>query len=112
MSWYAAGRERSTLSRRIASLDVSGVLMPRTAVQQKSIDAAIKALKDGAAAPGDDVIEPLFARAAAAAKAEISGRAAANPFTAAANVDMFRKRFHMDLVADAKTKAVKVVKMA
>ena len=108
----AAGAESEGASLRAARSAVESALEKDAAVQQRSIDAAIKALKDGAAAPADDVIEPLFAKAAAAAKAEISGRAAANPFTTAANVDMFRKRFHMDLVADAKTKVVKVVKMA
>ena len=105
----AAGAESEGASLRSARAAVEAALEKDAAVQQRSIEAALKALKDGQAAPADDVIEPLFAKAAQAAKAEIAGRAAANPFTAASNVDMFRKRFHMDLVPSGKT--VKVVKM-
>ena len=107
----AAGADAEGASLRAARAAVEGALEKDAAVQQRSIDAAIKALKDGQAAPADDVIEPLFAKAAQAAKAEIQGRAAANPFTLASNVDMFRKRFHLDLVAGS-GKSVKVVKLA
>jgi len=107
----AAGAESEGASLRAARAAVEAALEKDAAVQQRSIEAALKALKEGQAAPADDVIEPLFAQSAKAARAEAEGRAAANPFTAAGNVDMFRKRFHMDLAADAKSKTVRVVKL-
>lgn len=106
----SAGADSEGAALRGARAAVEAALEKDAAVQQKSIEAAIKALKEGQSAPADDVIEPIFSRGVAAAKAEAASKAAANPFTNAQNVDMFRKRFNLDLVSSGKG-AVKVVKL-
>lgn len=66
-------------------------------LQQKSIDAAIKALKEGASAPTDDVVGPLFTKAMAEqSKKAAAATAATNPFTDPQQVEMFRKRFGLE----------------
>lgn len=60
-------------------------------LQQKSLDAAIKSLKEGT--PAEDVVAPLFASAVAKARAELASKPAAKPFTSPQQIDMFAKRF-------------------
>jgi len=95
----SAGAESEGSALRAARAAVESALEKDAAVQQKSIEAAIKALKDGESKAADDVVEPLFNKGAAAAKAEAASKAASNPFTKEQNVELFRKRFGFDLVA-------------
>lgn len=61
-------------------------------LQQRSIDAAIKALKEGSIS--EDVVAPLYSAAVEKAKAELAGAAVkASPFADAQQQDIFKKRF-------------------
>ncbi len=81
---------------QVARASVESALEKDAAFQAKSVDAAIKALKEGVIAPADDIIAPAFAAAVAKATKDFASRPSANPFTNAQQVDMFAKRFGFD----------------
>lgn len=75
----------------MARSSVEAQLASDAALQQKSVEAAIKSLKEGTAA--EDVVAPLFASAVAKARAELASKPAAKPFTNPQQIEMFNKRF-------------------
>lgn len=78
---------------RAASAAVVGSFEKDAALQQRSIEAAIKALKEGSQAAAEDVVAPAFAAALAAATREAASKPASNPFKSAAQRETFDKRF-------------------
>ena len=106
----SAGAETEGAALRTARAAVESTLEKDSATQQKSIEAAIKALKDGSANPADDVVEPLLAKSIETAKKELLSKASASPFTNPQQVEMFKKRFGFDLVS--KGGKIQVVKEA
>jgi hypothetical protein len=95
----SAGAETEGAALRTARAVVESTLEKDAATQQKSIEAAIKALKDGSASPADDIVEPLLVKSIEAAKKELLSKATASPFTNPQQVEMFKKRFGFDLVS-------------
>jgi hypothetical protein len=89
----SAAGETGAAVVKTARAAVESALETDAALQQKSIDAAIKALKEGTVGAADDVITPLFEKSVAAAKAATAAKATTNPFTNAQQVEMFKKRF-------------------
>jgi hypothetical protein len=87
----SAAGETGTAVLRAATAATSSAFEKDAALQQKSIEAAIKALKEGTQA--EDVVGPAFVAALAAAKAEASAKPASNPFKSAAQKETFDKRF-------------------
>ena len=63
------------------------------ALQQKSIEAAIKALAAGTVTLSEDTVLPTYKASLAAAKAELAAKPTANPFKSAAQRETFDKRF-------------------
>ncbi len=98
----AAGETEGAVVK-IARSNVEASLEKDSSLQQKSIDAALKALKEGSSTPADDVVAPLFAKAVEKAKSELAAKPSANPFTSAQQVEMFRKRFGLsdDVVTES-----------
>jgi hypothetical protein len=82
---------------KLARASVESTLEKDSAVQLKSIEAAVKALSTGTAS--DDVISPLFSKALEQARKELASKPASNPLKNAAQIELFRKRFN--LVEDA-----------
>jgi hypothetical protein len=87
----SAAGETGTAVLRAATAATTRAFEQDAALQQKSIEAAIKALKEGTQA--EDVVAPTFVAALAAAKAEASAKPASNPFKSAAQKETFDKRF-------------------
>ena len=92
----AAGETGSAVIRS-ATAATSLAFEKDAALQQKSIEAAIEALKKGT--QSEDVVAPTFASALAAAKADASAKPASNPFKSAAQKETFDKRFGYGFVA-------------
>lgn len=88
----AAGETGKSVARA-ARAATEGSFERDAALQQRSIEGAIKALRDGAAAPSDDVVAPAYKAALAAAAAELAARPASNPFKSAQQREIFDKRF-------------------
>jgi hypothetical protein len=88
----AAGATGSATVRE-ASAAVSAAFEKDAALQQRSIDAAIKALREGSQTPADDIVGPAFAAALAAARRDAAAKPASNPFKSAAQRETFDKRF-------------------
>ncbi len=88
----AAGETQSGVVKA-ARASVESTLSKDAATQQKSIEAALKALKEGVSTPADDIVAPLFEKAVASAKAAAASKAAASPFASAQQREMFAKRF-------------------
>lgn len=78
---------------RTAREAVEASLEKDAALQQSSISAAIRALKDGATAAADDVVAPLFADKLRQARAELAAKPASKPMLNAHQIDLFKKRF-------------------
>jgi len=70
---------------------VESQLEKDASLQQKSIESAIKGLRDGVFA--DEVVTPLFSKALEKAAADLKAQPAAKPMTNAQQIDIFRKRF-------------------
>ena len=88
----AAGATGSATVRE-ASAAVASAFEKDAALQQRSIEAAIKALREGSQAPADDVVAPTFTAALAAARRDAAAKPASNPFKSAAQRETFDKRF-------------------
>ena len=69
---------------KAARASVEGTLARDAAAQQRSIEAAIRALKEGTTSEGgaDDGLSEMWAAAVAKAKADIASKPAANPLLA------------------------------
>lgn len=78
---------------RAAREAVETKLEKDAALQQATIAAATRALKDGASVPSDDLIAPLYADALKAAKAAFAARTSEMPLRSAHQIDVFTKRF-------------------
>lgn len=89
----SAAGETGAAVVKTARAAVESSLEKDAAVQQKSIEAAIKALKEGNSNPQDDVIAPLFAKAVESATASLASKTTSNPFTSPQQIEMFKKRF-------------------
>jgi hypothetical protein len=76
---------------KVARASVEEQLGSDAALQQKTVEAALKSLKEGTQA--EDLVAPLFAAAVAKARAELAAKPAAKPFSSAQQIDMFSKRF-------------------
>ena len=88
----AAGETGSAIIRS-ATAAATSAFEKDSALQQKSIEAAIKALKEGSTSLGDDLVAPAFKAALATAKSEAAAKPASNPFKSAAQRETFEKRF-------------------
>jgi hypothetical protein len=64
-----------------------------SSLQQSSIAAAIRALQQGATAPTDDVVAPLFADKLRKARADLAAKPASKPLSNAHQIELFKKRF-------------------
>lgn len=99
----AADKEAGVL--KAARSIVEGALEKDAALQQRTIDAAIKSLTAGSET--EDVVSPLFSKAlekaASDAAAAAASQAAAKPLKNPLQVEIFRKRF--GVVEDAVTEA-------
>jgi len=89
----SAAGETGAAVVKTARASVESSLEKDSAVQQKSIEAAIKALKEGTSNTQDDVIAPLFTKAVEAATASLAAKTTSNPFTSPQQIEMFKKRF-------------------
>ncbi len=87
----SAAGETGTAVQRSATAAATAAFEKDAALQQRSIESAIKALKEGS--QGEDLVAPAFAAALAAAKAEAAAKPASNPFKSAAQKETFDKRF-------------------
>lgn len=89
----AADSEAEILRSAKNNFDAS--LSKDATVQQKTIDNAIKALKDGSMASADDLAPGLWAKALEKARADYAAKpaAASNPLANPQIVEIFKKRF-------------------
>lgn len=78
---------------RAAREAVESKLEKDAALQQASIAAAIRALKDGVATPSDDVVAPLYTDALKATRAAFAARTSEKPLRSAHQIELFNKRF-------------------
>ena len=88
----AAGETGASVGRAATAATVSA-FEKDAALQQKSIEAALKALKEGSLTLSEDVVAPTYRAALAAAQKEASAVATTNPFKSAAQRETFDKRF-------------------
>jgi hypothetical protein len=87
----SAAGETGSAVLRAATANTAAAFEKDAALQQKSIEAAIAALKSGST--GEDLVAPAFKAALASAKAEAAAKPASNPFKSAAQRETFDKRF-------------------
>lgn len=106
----AAGKEAAVI--KAARANVEAALEKDAGLQQRTIDAAVKALKEGSAS--EDVVAPLFAKALEKAKADEAAKPAAKPLTDRMQVEIFRKRFGLteDAVSEITLQRAKADKAA
>lgn len=76
---------------RTATAAVGAQFEKDASLQQKSIEAAIKALREGVT--GEDLVAPVFKAALQAAEADAAAKPASNPFKSAQQKEIFEKRF-------------------
>jgi hypothetical protein len=78
---------------KIARESVEASLEKDSALQQASINSAIRALKEGVLVASDDIVGPLFAEKQRKARADLAAKPSAKPMTNAHQIDLFNKRF-------------------
>lgn len=78
---------------RLARHNVEAAFEKDSSLQQRSIEGAIKALKEGTINAAEDLVEPTFAAALKQAEAEVKAKPAVNPFKQAQSAEIFHKRF-------------------
>jgi len=89
----AGAAESEAAVVKAARSAVEATLTRDASVQQRTVDAAVRALKDGVAADVDDPLPGLWAAAVAKAQADIAARPAAQPLRSPQQIDLFKKRF-------------------
>lgn len=101
----AADTEAAVLKAARSNAETS--LEKDSALQQRTLDAAIKALKEGALGLSDDVVPAVWDGAVAKAKADVakaaSSGATTSPLKDPAVIEIFRKRFGYSDVAVTET---------
>lgn len=90
---------------RAAKDNFDALLAKDASVQQKSLENAIKALKDGSMSSTDDMVPSLWAKALEKARADYASKpaSASNPLASPAVVEIYKKRFNYteDAVSEA-----------